>query len=763
MRKWMTGVWGGFALLLLAGCEQRLASGKVSAFGRFGRSVASFETTALVGAYQENNQAGAAYLYATPGGVLGPQVRLLPTDPSSSSEFGSALALGSNLAAVGAHFKNAPGALRAGAVYVFRNLSGAWLQTSKLVPPTPEAEQGFGDAIALTSNTLVVGSPQRDVDGHTNAGNVYVYRSFDFGWLLATVLTAPSNAAGDRFGADVAIVGDRLFVGAPGRSSAAVPHCGAVYVFALSGSTWVYSQTLRASDRATDDGFGGHLAIATVNGQRQLMIGAPGADLPNALDAGAAYVFSDNGAGSYAQAQKLTASDPTMAAHFGGAVGALNARAVVGAAGLSAQRGAAYVFDHQAGAFVQVVKLTATDVAANDLVGDAVAVSGLGAVLVGAPGTEVDPAVSEGGAVHVFGESSGWSEVVRLAASERTASDQFGQDVSLSGDWAAIVSAGRADVLRRDAGFWSLTQQFGMPDGYVISNVALSGDRLAVFGKHVAPDSPVGRIDVYALGATGSWALEQTLIPDLANGAFPAEAANTPNLSLLGDRLVLGAPRFGGGDGRVFVYLRSAALWNLVQTFNGPSASTTLDQNFGRWVRQNATTLAIAEVPNITEPFKPKNGKVHIYDLSGGTFQLSQTLTAPVPADVDWFGKGLALSPAGLLAVVGEGSTLRVYSRTGGSYVQDWQSVLTGFGSYPDLEFEAERLAVGVSGASFDSFTGAGEVQIFLRQPDASWTLERTERAGDARSGQGVGTRLALDGGRLLVGTGWGIGDAYAF
>lgn len=762
MKKWMIGVWGAVALWLFAGCEQRLASGKVSYFGRFGHSVATYETSALVGAHQENSQAGAAYLYATPGGVLGPQVRLVPSDPSSLSEFGNALSLGNNLAAVGAHLKNAPGALRAGAVYVFRNLSGTWLQTSKLVPPTPEAEQGFGEAIALAGNTLVVGSPQRDVDGHTNAGTVYVYRSFDFGWLLIGVLTAPSNAANDRFGADVAITSDRLFVGAPGRSSVTASNCGAVYVFALSGNTWVYSQILRANDRATGDGFGGHLAMATVNAQRQLMIGSPGADLPNALNAGAAYVFSDNGAGSFTQAQKLTASDPTASAHFGGSVGALNARAVVGASGLDAQRGAAYVFDHQISAFAQVVKLTASDVAINDVVGSSVAVSGLGAVLVGASGTEVDPAVSEGGAVHVFGESSGWSEVVRLAASERTSNDQFGEDVSLSGDWAAIASAGRADVLRRDAGFWSLTQQFGMPDGYVISNVALSGERLAVFGKHVAPDSPVGRIDIYALTATGSWDLEQTLIPDLANGSFPAEAANTPNLSLLGDRLVLGAPRFNGGDGRVFVYQRSGALWTQTQTFNGPSAATTIDQNFGRWVRQNATTLAIAEVPNITGPTL-KNGKVHIYDLSGGTFQLSQTLTAPVPTDVDWFGKGLALSPAGLLAVVGEASTLRVYSRTGGSYVQDWQSVLNGFGGYPDLEFEDDRLAVGVSGASFDSFTGAGEVRIFLRQPDASWTLERTERAGDARNGQGVGTWVAFNGGRLLAGTSWGVGDAYAF
>jgi hypothetical protein len=81
---------------LALGCDQKLAQGNLSDYGRFGRSIANFGTTTIVGAYQEDNERGAAYVFATPGAVLGPEARLQPLDPGVGNQFGDAVAAGAN-------------------------------------------------------------------------------------------------------------------------------------------------------------------------------------------------------------------------------------------------------------------------------------------------------------------------------------------------------------------------------------------------------------------------------------------------------------------------------------------------------------------------------------------------------------------------------------------------------------------------------------------------------------------------------------------
>lgn len=753
------------SLVVSLGCDQKIVKGNLSDYARFGRSIGAFGTTTIVGSYQENNQAGAAYVFATPGGALGLEARLVPSDPAAGDQFGDSVAVYGDTAAVAATVANLPGAVRAGAVYVFQRSSSGWTQQAKLSPPSPQAWQAFGVSVALEGNTLVVGSPHRDVSGMTDSGAAYVYQRAGNVWTLASTLYPPSNIAQDHFGGDVAIYGDRIFVGATGRDWQRYSNTGAVFVYGKIRSTWGYSQTLLASDRAPQDMLGVSLAVTVVDGMRTLIAGASGADVASAANAGAAYVFREGQSGTFSQVQKVTAADPTTQASFGTDVAAFGTRMVVGASTLNVQRGAGYVFEHAGGAFSQVAKLVPEDVAINDATGNSVGISVLG-VLLGATGADVDPAGTDAGAVHLFTEGSGWREVHRFSAAERTDGDRFSQDVSHSGDFAAVASDLHVDVLRRDAQFWSLVQQIPNPASYTASNVALDDDRLVIFlRRSIGNVVPVGRMEIYGLNATGVWEHEQTLIPDLISASFPGESANTASLSLRGDRLALGAPRFNGGDGRVIVYERTGSDWVQTQILGSAWAAQAIDQNFGRWVAVNETTLAIAEVPNINEPTSvPKHGRIHVYDLNAGSFTSTETITAPAPVDVDFFGRGLALSSTGLLAVVGEQQRIRVYSRNGGSYTVDWETTLVGLDSYPDLAFDLNRLAVGIAGANHSSLTNAGEVRVFLQQPDASWVLEQTMRAGDAADAQRFGSRVSFDSGRLLVGTdAHSVGLLYSF
>jgi hypothetical protein len=82
---------------------------------------------------------------------------------------------------------------------------------------------------------------------------------------------------------------------------------------------------------------------------------------------------------------------------------------------------------------VQQAKLTASDGAANDLLGDSVAISGSTAV-VGAEGTATNT-----GAAYVFTGSGGtWSQQAELTASDAAPSDSFGWSVALSGNTAVV-------------------------------------------------------------------------------------------------------------------------------------------------------------------------------------------------------------------------------------------------------------------------------------------------------------------------------------
>jgi len=88
-------------------------------------------------------------------------------------------------------------------------------------------------------------------------------------------------------------------------------------------------------------------------------------------------------------------------------------------------------------------KLIASDKAANDYFGYAVSISG-DTVVVGANGA--DPGgTSDAGAAYVFTRSGAtWTEQAKLVASDKAASDYFGQSVSVSGD-TVVVGAYSAD------------------------------------------------------------------------------------------------------------------------------------------------------------------------------------------------------------------------------------------------------------------------------------------------------------------------------
>lgn len=151
-------------------------------------------------------------------------------------ELGAAVAAGPGLLAIGAPGDDRQGS-QAGAVHILVQAGGAWSEQSVVVASEGVTGDRFGAALALSGDTLAVGAPGRDAPEtgdqprRGQAGAVLVFRREGDGWREAATLTAPDAAVGDRFGASIAFVdADHLAVGAPGHD-ADQPGAGATYVF----------------------------------------------------------------------------------------------------------------------------------------------------------------------------------------------------------------------------------------------------------------------------------------------------------------------------------------------------------------------------------------------------------------------------------------------------------------------------------------------------------------------------------------------------
>ena len=153
-----------------------------------------------------------------------------------------------------------------GSVEVFkRSADLKWTSGGMLKGATAAAAQ-YGSSIALSGDLALVGAP-----GDANGGSVYVFeRSKDGRWSAAGTLPAQTLVTGDRFGAAIAIDGNRVAVGAPMRKGK-----GAMLLFKRDAGTWTQEteQTAPAMlpERAQ---FGSAVAV---KGDR-VIVGAPSAN-----------------------------------------------------------------------------------------------------------------------------------------------------------------------------------------------------------------------------------------------------------------------------------------------------------------------------------------------------------------------------------------------------------------------------------------------------------------------------------------------------
>jgi hypothetical protein len=293
-------------------------SSRLIVVGRPGREVSKNGTVV--------NGAGQVVVWDVEEGYLKRSWTIDAPNPQPGYYFGGAVAAGDRWIAV-SHGPSRVGVSSSGGVTKTNRVQliefppdGDWKLGPDLSPSGEDAGfrasgHAFGQALVMKDNRLIVSA------GGSIPGAVFVYDVNEAGtWTRTQRIDGPFPAREAGFGQAIALAGDLLLVGVPaslgGNGSDLLQGQGGAYVY-RKGSNGLYSleKEFRAPDGAASDLFGKAVSVDILPGVEIVAIGAPLAEIaePGHLygNAGAVYLFErplPNG--EWAMVTKLTRFGP---------------------------------------------------------------------------------------------------------------------------------------------------------------------------------------------------------------------------------------------------------------------------------------------------------------------------------------------------------------------------------------------------------------------------------------------------------------------
>lgn len=357
------------------------------------------------------------------------------------------------------------------------------------------------------------------------------------------------------------------------------------------------------------------------------------------------------------QFAKFAASDGAAGDNFGWSVAVSGDTAIAGAWGDDGGKGSAYIYTRSGDTWTQRAKVTASDGAAGDHFGWAVAISGDTAV-VGAI-DDADRGMSTGAAYVFTGSGGTWTQQAKLTADDGASGDIFGFSVAISGD-TAVVGARNADR----AGYWSgsawvftrtgtsWTQQAELASANQAANdwfgfsVAVEGDT-ALIGACTDGDNGAYSGSAFVFTRSGTtWTQEATLTAsDGASGDYFGSS-----VAISGDTAIIGATNdddSGSNSGSAFVFTRSGATWT--QQAKLLASDGASNDGLGDSVALSGDTAVIGARGDADNGLN--SGSAFVFNRSGTTWTQNAKLLASDGAASDSFGTSVAIS--GDTAMVG--------------------------------------------------------------------------------------------------------------
>jgi FG-GAP repeat protein len=333
----------------------------------FGAPMSMSGNTVVIGAPHDSRDAswsGSAYVFVKNGSGWVQQQKLFPTMPANDQVFGLSVSIDGDTIVVGC-----PGE---GAAYVFVSNGSNWVLQQKLLLPEPRFGDGFGAAVAISGNSIVV-TASGDGDDNFLPGTASVFTRDQNGvWSFQQKVRASDQIRDQMYGGSVAISGDTVLVGSEYLQPNHGTGIGAVYVYERVGTVWTETKKLTSSTWRGGYEFGRYLAIDG----NIAVIGAYHEE-HGSNTRGSVYVFVRD-KGEWVQEQKLFVKEELAEFdRFGISVAIHGSTIIVGNNGAGGQRGAAYIFtaDNKLN-WTQQTKLIAADGFIEEIFGTAVATNG---------------------------------------------------------------------------------------------------------------------------------------------------------------------------------------------------------------------------------------------------------------------------------------------------------------------------------------------------------------------------------------------------
>ncbi len=782
----------------------------------FGSSVAVSGSTVVVGAYQQDvegtTDAGAVYVFDLTGTApRTPTYKLDNPTPVAEDWFGYSVAVSGSTLVVGAPYHDQTVGTNvypdSGAAYVFDALTGDLLHTLK--NPTPQASATFGSSVAVSGSTVVVGAYQQDVDGTTDAGAVYV---FDVTGTTPThALDNPTPQAGATFGNSVAISGSTVVVGAYQQDIDGTTDAGAAYVFDLT-VTAPETPTYKLDNPTPQAGatFGSSVAVSGST----VVVGAYQQDIDGTTDAGAAYVFDLTGTAPETPTYKLDNPTPDANGYFGWSVAVSGSTVVVGAYQQdidgTKDAGAVYLFDVATpGDPLLLHMLEYPTPVAEDWFGYSVAVSG-SAALVGAP--RRDSTTTDRGAAYLFDTtpdtrvSLTGNDLVILDHAPGGKDDLLTLSLDIVPEPDELVIRDRSAVLGTGIPGANAdgTHTFRLPvtafSGQILVDTLEGDDALTVDFSGGDPLAPGGL--VYDGGANGpvgdrlevigTSSLSAAYRPDATttgNGSVEVRDSGTSRYITFTGLEAVGVSNMQAAGlitphGADNLTVAGAATGDLLGTLD--KLTPVADERFGQSVAVSGSTVVVGAPyydQTVGTNVYPDSGAAYVFDALTG--HLVRMLENPRPGADGRFGQSVAVS--GSTVVVGapyydQTVGTNVYPDSGAAYVFDvttgdlvqtlenptaanedyfgssvavWGNIVVVGAPYHDQAVDTSVYVDAGAAYVFDAYTGSHLLTLVRPTPQHDATL---------------GTSVAVSGDHIVVGaqedntgSAWDCGAAYVF
>jgi uncharacterized RmlC-like cupin family protein len=698
--------------------QQKLTASDGTGLDQFGTSVAISGETIVVGAPGDDIGAsqdqGSAYVFVRLGAVWTEQQKLTTSDGTEGDQYGSSVTISGETLVAGAPFDDVGANQDQGSAYVFVRAGTNWTQQQKLTASDGAFNDRFAISVAISGETLVVGTPFNDIGVNQEQGSAYVFVRTGTVWALQQQLTAPNNIPFDEFGYSVAISGETIVIGAPFGDTTANPQQGPAYVFVRTGVNWALQQQLTALDGKRFDEFGISVAISG----ETIVIGAHGQDVSANQNQGAAYIFVRAGT-IWSQQQKLTASDSAVDDQFGRSV-AISGETIVASTifdtvGGNLHQGSAYVFAcGGAQHWIEQATTTGSNNTIRDGFGHAVAISGETAV-VGADGDDIGGNINQG-SVYIFVRTgTNWSLQQKITASDAAAGDLFGDSVAISGETIAVgaqgddSSRGSVYVFVRTGTNWNQQQKITASDGIAFdsfgSSIAISSETIAIgaLADDIGMNENQGSAYIFVRSGT-NWTQQQKLV---ASDGAPFDAFGF-SVTISGETIVVGALADDIGmnesQGSAYVFVRSGTNWNQQQKLT--AADGLAQENFGWSVSISGETIVVGAV-NSTVGGNIAQGSAYVFIRTGTNWNQQQKLNASDGGASDFFGESVAIS--------------------------------------------GETIVIGATGDNIGNNSDQGSAYVFVRT-GASWNQMQKLTASNGQAGDQFGISIAINGVTILVG-----------